>query len=453
VGAADDDVNILVVNCGSSSVKYSLFAAADGLGTTERVRGPGYRVLEHDPGPQTPDPRPSAASSEIRVPEAADRLAWGIVERVGQPEGLLRHTAGGREVRRPAAAPDHRTALGLMVEALTRGEGAVLGSLADIAAVGHRVVHAAERFTGSVRLDPEVLAALEACVPLAPLHNPPNLVGVRAALDLLPGAVHVGVFDTAFHQTLAPEAYLYAVPYDLYARHGVRRYGFHGTSHRYVALRAAAMLGRPPAEVNLITAHLGNGCSITAIEAGRSVDTSMGLTPLEGLVMGTRSGDLDPAIVFHLARTLGLPMERLEDLLNRESGLLGLSGVSSDMREVQAAADRGHGRARLALAIFSRRLRKYIGAYTAVLGRVDALVFTGGIGENSAPVREQTCRGLEPVGYALDAARNAAPGRGERDVAAPDSRSRILVVPTDEEAMIARDTARIARGESTAVGE
>jgi acetate kinase len=406
VGAADDDVNILVINCGSSSIKYSLFRMAGG--------------------------------------ESGDLLASGIVERIGQAESRLRHTACGRETKRPAPAPDHRAAFNLVVEALVRGEGAVLRRLEDLDAVGHRVVHAAERFTGSVRITAEVLAALDACVPLAPLHNPPNLVGVRTAMEMLPGVPHVAVFDTAFHQTIPPEAYLYAIPYDLYEKHGIRRYGFHGTSHRYVSLRAAAMLGRPAAEVNCITAHLGNGCSITAVQGGTSVDTSMGLTPLEGLVMGTRSGDLDPAVIFHLARTLGLGVDRLDDLLNRESGLLGLSGVSNDMREVQAAADGGNGRARLALAIFCRRLRKYVGAYTAVLGRVDALVFTGGIGENSAPIREWTCRGLGPLGYRLDAEKNAAPGRGERDVAAADSPSRILVIPTDEEAMIARDTARIA---------
>ncbi|KPJ74493.1 MAG: acetate kinase, partial [Planctomycetes bacterium DG_20] len=257
---------------------------------------------------------------------------------------------------------------------------------------------------------------------------------------------HVGVFDTAFHQTLPPHAFLYAVPYDLYTGHGIRRYGFHGTSHRYVSEAAAEMLGRPPAEVNVITAHLGNGCSITAVQGGASVDTSLGMTPLEGLVMGTRSGDIDPAIVFHLMRKLGMDADEVDDLLNRRSGLLGLSGVSNDMREVLRAAEAGSDRAHLAIEVFCYRLKKYVGAYTVVLGRVDALVFTGGIGENSADIRSRTCAGLERLGYVLDAGRNAADSRAPRDVAAADSPIRILVIPTDEEALIARDTARMARG-------
>jgi len=403
-------VNVLVVNCGSSSIKYSLYRTADG------------------------------ASAEV--------LASGLIERIGESDSRIRHEAGGRTDSRRVEAPDHEAAFGLMVGALTEGPGAVVSGLSDIDAVGHRCIHGGERFAESVRIDADVIRAIEACVPLAPLHNPPNLVGIRAAMALVPGVPHVGVFDTAFHQTMPPHAYLYAVPYDLYAEHGIRRYGFHGTSHRYVSEVAARMLGRAPAEVNVITAHLGNGCSIAAVQGGRSVDTSLGLTPLEGLVMGTRSGDVDPALVIHLVRALGMTVDEVDDLLNRRSGLLGLSGISNDMREVTRAAAEGNPRARLAIEIFCYRLKKYIGAYTAVLGRVDALVFTGGIGENAAHVRERTCEGLGRLGYRLDIALNAADTRGPRDVAAAESPARILVIPTDEEAMIARDTARIAAGAS-----
>jgi len=399
-------VNVLVVNCGSSSIKYSLFDMAD--------------------------------QDELEV------LASGVVERIGEATSGLRHEAGGKAVRRDVAAPDHEAAFGLMVQALAEGPGAAVGSTGQIDAVGHRVVHGGERFAESARIDDEVIAAIEACADLAPLHNPPNLTGIRAAMRLMPDMPHVAVFDTAFHQTMPPTAFLYAIPYDLYETHRVRRYGFHGTSHRYVALRAAEVLRRPTDQVNLITAHLGNGCSVAAVRDGRSVDTSMGMTPLEGLVMGTRSGDLDPAVIFHLVRALGMSAGEADDLLNRRSGLLGVSGVSNDMREVTRAAEEGNERAQLALAIFCHRLRKYVGAYTAELGRVHALVFTGGIGENAAHVRQRTCEGLAPLGYVLDAGANAAAADGPRDVASADSPSRILVIPTDEEAMIARDTARIA---------
>jgi acetate kinase len=400
-------MNILVVNCGSSSVKYSLYRMGQG------------------------------AEGEI--------LASGLVERIGAAGSRIVHKARGQELKHAAAAPDHAAAFALVVEALTRGPAAVIGGLDEIDAVGHRVVHGAERFGGSVRIDDAVMTALADCVPLAPLHNPPNLTGIREAMALMPAVPHVGVFDTAFHHTLEPHAFLYALPYELYTKHHVRRYGFHGTSHRYVSEKAAEVLGRAPGETNVITAHLGNGCSVTAVRGGKSADTSLGMTPLEGLVMGTRSGDLDPAIVFHLVRALGMTVDEVDDLLNRRSGLLGLSGVSNDMREVTRAAAEGNERADLAIRIFCYRLKKYIGAYTAVLGRVDALVFTGGIGENAAHVRLRTCEGLGPLGYVLDASLNDAPARGPRDIAVAASRSRILVIPTDEELVIARDTARIAR--------
>lgn len=399
-------MNVLVVNCGSSSIKYSLYRMRDG--------------------------------------EAGEVLASGLVEKIGEPASRLTHQAAGASVTRDVEAPDHQAAFGLMVEQLTVGPGAVVAALSDIDAVGHRVVHGAERFRGSVRITREVIQALEDYVMLAPLHNPPNLVGVRAAMACMPDVPHVAVFDTAFHQTLEPTAFLYAIPYELYTEHRVRRYGFHGTSHRCVTLAAARLLGRPPAETNVITCHLGNGCSVTAVRGGQSVDTSMGLTPLEGLVMGTRCGDIDPALVFHLQRVLGMDSAAIDDLLNRRSGLLGVSGVSNDMREVTRSAETGHKRSALAIEIFCYRLKKYIGAYTAVLGRVDALVFTGGIGENAAHIRRRTCEGLEPLGYCLDAARNAGRERGPRDLATADSPKRILVIPTDEEGLIAQDTARIA---------
>ena len=399
-------MNVLVVNCGSSSIKYSLLAMADG--------------------------------GEPQV------LASGLIERIGEEASGLRHEAGGNQIRREVQAPDHEAAFGLMVRALTEGDGAAIAGPDAIDAVGHRVVHGGERFAESTRLDDAVIAAIEACANLAPLHNPPNLTGIRAAMHLMPRVPHVAVFDTSFHQTLEPHAFLYALPYELYTEHRIRRYGFHGTSHRYVAGEAARMLGRPPAEVNLITLHLGNGCSAAAVRGGKSVDTSLGMTPLEGLVMGTRSGDIDPAIIFHLVRSLGMSVDEVDDLLNRRSGLLGVSGVSNDMREVMRAAGEGNERAELALAIFCHRLKKYIGAYTAELGQVDALVFTGGIGENAAYIRRRTCEGLAPLGYVLDDVRNEADTRAARDVAADASPTRILVIPTDEEAMIARDTAHIA---------
>ena len=402
-------MNVLVVNCGSSSIKYSLM--------------------------------------RMRDPESGDLAASGLVERIGNPPSRIRHNAGGAEAARDVSAPDHPAAFALMIQALAEGPDAVIAGPCDIRAVGHRVVHGAERFTGSVRIDSEVLKALEDFSALAPLHNPPNLAGIRAAMALMPDVPHVAVFDTAFHQTLPQHAFLYALPYDLYAKHRIRRYGFHGTSHRYVTEVAAKVLGRPLGQTNLITCHLGNGCSMAAVSGGKSVDTSMGLTPLEGLVMGTRSGDVDPAIVLHLVRALGMTADEVDDLLNRRSGLVGISGLaSSDMRDVMAAAEAGNQRADLALEIFCYRIRKYIGAYTAVLGRVDGLVFTGGIGENAADIRRRACRGLEPMGYILDDARNAATDRRPRDVADDGSPHRILVIPTDEEMVIARDTARIAAG-------
>lgn len=365
---------ILVINCGSSSVKYRLFDMAD-----ERV------------------------------------MASGQIERIGQP----------------GAVPDHEAAIAQVCVDLAQDAG-------DVAAVGHRVVHGGEQFVDAVPIAPDVEAAIDGLAVFAPLHNPPNLAGIRAARAHFPDAVHVAVFDTAFHQTAQPHAFLYALPFAFYERDRIRRYGFHGTSHRYVSERAAGILGRP---FTGITCHLGNGCSIAAIEDGRSADTSMGFTPLEGVAMGTRSGDVDPAVVLLLARRLGI--DETERLLNRDSGLLGLSGLSNDLRELQQAADAGYARAELALEVFAYRIRKYIGAYLAVLGRADGIVFTGGIGENSADMRRRILEGLDGLGICLDAARNADCTGRESRISTDVSRIAILVIPTDEERLIARQTHRV----------
>jgi acetate kinase len=322
-------------------------------------------------------------------------------------------------------------------------EGGALGSLGEIAAVGHRVVHGGEKISESVAVDDEVIQAIEENATLAPLHNPPNLTGLRAAMDRLPDRLQVAVFDTAFHQSMPPSAYLYALPYELYQRHHIRRYGFHGTSHRYVAERAAQILGRSREECNLITMHLGNGCSAAAVERGRSVDTTMGLTPLEGLVMGTRCGDIDPSLPFLFTDMLGMSPQEVYDLLNRRSGLVGLSGVSNDMREIIEAAESDgeeSGRARKALQVFSYRVKKYIGAYCAVLGELDAVVFTAGIGENCPQVRQMACEGLQQMGIQVDERRNEATVGQEGIISLDGSRVSVLIVPTDEELKIASDT-------------
>ena len=397
-------MKVLVINAGSSSIKYQMFSMA-----RETV------------------------------------LAKGLAERIGEPTGrVVQETSRGKQSRELPLS-DHAAAFKEIVHNLLSREYGVLRSIKEIQAVGHRVVHGGEEFTDSVLITEPVLQAIRACVPLAPLHNPPNLTGIEAARSLLPGVPQVAVFDTAFHQTMPRTAFLYALPYELYSRDHIRRYGFHGTSHRYVSERAATFLGADPASFRAITCHLGNGCSMAAIRGGKSVDTSLGLTPLEGLVMGTRSGDIDPAIVFHLADVKGLSMSEINAMLNKKSGLLGLSGVSNDMRSVSDAAAQGNKMARLAVDVFAYRVRKYIGSYLAVLGGADAIVFTGGIGENNGALRQQILVGLEELGIAVDEPKNLAT-RCEADVSTPASRIRVLVVPTNEELVIARDTANIARG-------
>lgn len=391
-------MRVLVLNCGSSSVKFAVFDTA-----------------------------------------TSEATASGLVENIGLDARIKAKGPQGK-CEKNIPGHDHAGALMAMQEFL-REQGEDQG----IAAVGHRVVHGGERFSGSVLITPEVLAAVRSCTPLAPLHNPANLLGIEVATLQFPSLPQVGVFDTAFHQTLPPHAYLYALPYSLYKEHGVRRYGFHGTSHRYVTAQTAKLLGKPESELNIITAHLGNGSSAAAIRNGHSVDTTMGLTPLEGLVMGTRSGSIDPGIPMFLHETLGYDFARVNKLLNKESGLLGLSGLSNDMRTLAEAAAKGHEGAETAIEVFCYRLAKEIAGQAVALPRIDALVFTGGIGENSAAVRARTLSHLAVLGFVIDAERNAAHGKGHRGQITGDVGTRALVVATNEELLIALDAETLVK--------
>nr|WP_201761976.1 acetate kinase [Nonomuraea sp. K271] len=373
----------------------------------------------------------SSIKYELIDVRTRERPAGGLVERIGEDEGRLTHHAGGGPPHeRRARFPGHAEGLGAVMEAFRTA-----GPELDPVAVGHRVVHGGTTFTEAVLIDDAVIAAIGRLAPLAPLHNPVNLTGIRVARSAFPGVPQVAVFDTAFQLALPPAAYTYAVPRDWRERLGVRRFGFHGTSCAYVSRRAAALLGRDLAGLDLIVLHLGNGASATAVSGGRSVDTSMGLTPLEGLVMGTRSGDVDPAICGYLARVDGMDAERVEEALGRQGGLLGLTG-SGDMREVRARDD---DEARLALEVYTRRIRKYVGAYYALLGRVDAIVFTGGVGEHDAATRAESLAGLDRLGITVDPALNRAGPGGERAVSPPGAEVAVLVIPTDEEWEIARE--------------
>ncbi len=399
-------MNVLVVNCGSSSLKYEL--------------------LDMD---------------------TEQSLASGLCERLGEKGSNIEHeTHDGREHEAEVEMSDHRVAIQQAVGALTDDEHGVIASLDAIGAVGHRVVHGGEDFARSVLIDDEVEDAIDRFGALAPLHNPPNLMGIRAARSLLPNVAHVAVFDTAFHQTMPRHSYVYGLPWEMYAEHGIRRYGFHGTSHRYVSLRAGEYLqerGLPIEDHKIVTCHLGNGCSMAAVKAGESIDTTMGFTPLEGLVMGTRCGDLDPAIVIYLAQELDLELEEIDELLNRNSGLKGLSGISNDMRDLQAAADEGNDRAKLTMEIFAYRVRKYIGAYAAAMGGINCVVLTGGIGENDHLQRRWCVRGLEHLGIVEDSEKNVDSlsfDDGIRAIGTDNSPTHLLVIETDEELMIARDT-------------
>jgi acetate kinase len=409
-------MNVLVLNTGSSSLKF--------------------QVIDTD--------------LEIIEKNADRQLARGLIERIGSEALVTFRVEGKPPVRRTAALRDHRSALDYTLRWLVSPEAGVpgLSSIGDIHAVGHRCVHGGERFTRSVTIDDAVVDQIEDCIDLAPLHNPANLKGIYAAREVLgPGVPQVAVFDTSFHSTMPEVSYLYAIPYPLYVRHRVRRYGFHGTSHRYVAYRYRQLTGRSLEQTNIITIHLGNGCSACAIQRGESINTSMGLTPLEGLVMGTRSGDIDPSVLEFLHHKEGLSLAEIDTLLNKQSGLLGLSGLTNDMREL-LEEERVHQdrRARLAIDIFCLRVKHYIGAYLAQIDGADAIVFTGGIGENSAAVRQRICSGLGVFGIALDEGRNeAAVGGKEGDIAAEAARVRAFVIPTNEELLIARDTVRCVR--------
>ncbi|HWM93926.1 MAG TPA: acetate kinase [Thermoanaerobaculia bacterium] len=410
-------MNVLVLNCGSSSIKFQLIAT-------------DLEAIERD----------------------ADReLARGVIERIGS-QSLLTLRVEGKPARHLATPlRDHRQALDYILRWLVAAETAVpgLSSLADVHAVGHRVVHGGEKLTLSTLIDDAVLEQIEECIDLAPLHNPANLRGIEAAREIFgPGIPQAVVFDTSFHSTMPPESFLYAIPYQLYVRHRVRRYGFHGTSHRYVAYRYRQLIGRAHEDTNIVTLHLGNGCSACAIRRGESLETSMGLTPAEGLVMGTRSGDLDPLILDFLHHKEGMSFDELDTLLNKRSGLLGISGLTNDMRDLLAEERENQDRrARLAIDIFCLRVKKYIGAYLARMNGADAIVFAGGIGENSPEIRRRICADLDFLGIALDPARNEAITDGkEGDIGAEGSRVRVFVIPTNEELLIARDTVRCVLG-------
>ena len=410
-------MNVLVLNCGSSSVKFQLIAT-----DLDRI-----------------------------AQDSDQRLARGAIERIGGEAIITLRAEGNAPQRSTAPVRDTRAAVELIIRWACSEKSGIseVKSVADVHAVGHRVVHGGERFTHSVVITDEILDGIEDCIELAPLHNPANIKGIMAAREVFgPGLPQVAVFDTAFHQTLPAHAYLYAMPYQLYRRHRIRRYGFHGTSHRYVAYRYRQLLGHAREQTNVITLHLGNGCSAAAIRAGDSIDTSMGLTPLEGLVMGTRCGDIDPAIIDFISLKEGLSVQEVETLLNKQSGLIGISGLTNDMRELlDEAHENNDRRARLAIEIFCYRARKYIGAYLAAMGGADAVIFTGGIGENSAEIRARICEGLEWMGLALDAERNAAHiGGREGLISREGSKLAAYVIPTDEELLIARDTVRCVRG-------
>lgn len=398
-------MNILVINAGSSSLKYQLLN-----------------------------------------PETQEVLAKGLCERIGI-DGKFTYKPAGKEAIKEAdvAMPTHSEAIQAVLNALVDEKNGVIGSMKEIDAVGHRVVHGGEKFAKSVLITDEVMAAIEECNPLAPLHNPANIIGIKACQALMPGTPMVAVFDTAFHQTMPPVAYTYALPYSYYTQDKVRRYGFHGTSHKYVSQRAAAMLGKPIEQLKLISCHLGNGSSVTAIDGGKSVDTSMGFTPLAGLPMGTRSGDIDAGIMEYLMKKYNMDIKEMLNVLNKKSGVLGISGVSSDFRDLEAAGAQGNQQAALAVEVFEYGVKKLIGSYAAAMGGVDAVIFTAGVGENGGGNRANITAGLEFMGIKIDPEKNKIRGQ-EIDISAEGATVRTLVIPTNEELMIAMDTASIVKG-------
>lgn len=396
-------MKILVLNCGSSSVKYKLF--------------------------------------EI---ETKTILAQGGVEKIGLKDSFLKFTLpGGEKKILEIDMPEHRSAIQNILNVLTSTEYGCIKSFDEIDAVGHRVVHGGEKFNQSVLIDDEVIAKVKECYDVAPLHNPVNMAGIEAIAELMPNAPQVAVFDTAFHQTMPQSAFMYALPYDLYTKYGVRRYGFHGTSHRYVSRRACEFLNLPYENTRMITCHIGNGGSITAVKNGKSIDTSMGLTPVEGLMMGTRSGDVDAGVLTFLMEKENLDAKGVANLVNKKSGVLGISGLSSDMRDIEAGIAAGNERAKLALDMYEYRIVKYIGAYAAAMGGVDVIVFTGGVGENQTCTREAVCEPLAFMGVKIDKALNNTIHGTECEISMPDSKVRVVVIPTDEEYMIASDTKAI----------
>ncbi|MGI6071907.1 MAG: acetate/propionate family kinase [Lachnospiraceae bacterium] len=397
-------MKILVINCGSSSLKYQLIDS-----DTEEV------------------------------------LAKGLCERIGIDGSCMTYQKSGCDkIKTETPMPDHKKAVSLVIAALTDSETGVISSLSEIGAIGHRLVHGGEKFASSVIIDKEVIAAVEECNDLAPLHNPANIIGVNACKELMPGVPMVGVFDTAFHQTMEPKAFLYGIPYEYYTKYGVRKYGFHGTSYAYVSKRASEILGKDYNELKTIVCHLGNGASICAIDGGKSVDTSMGMTPLMGLVMGTRSGDVDPGIMEFIAAKENLDLTGIMNILNKQSGMLGLSGLSSDFRDIEAAIANGHERAKIALETFVHRVISYIGSYVAVMNGVDAIVFTAGIGENDSLVRSRVCESLGYLGITIDEEKNKT-NADEIVISTAESKVKVLVVATNEELMIARETLALVK--------
>lgn len=397
-------MKILVINCGSSSLKYQLIDS-----DTEEVS------------------------------------AKGLCERIGIDGGSLTHQPAGKDkIKIEREMPDHTVAVQMVIGALTDKEHGVIASLSEIGAVGHRIVHGGEKFAGSVLITDEVMRAIEECNDLAPLHNPANLIGINSCKKIMPGVPQTAVFDTAFHQTMPQKAYLYGLPYEYYEKYKVRRYGFHGTSHDFVSARAAQILGKDRRDLKIIVCHLGNGASISAVMNGESVDTSMGLTPLEGLIMGTRCGDIDPAIVSFIGEKENMSYQQMSDMMNKKSGVLGMSGISSDFRDLGDAAAKGDGRAKTTLETYAYRVAKYIGAYTAAMNGVDVIAFTAGVGENNQLVREMVVGYLGFLGVKLDQEKNQARGE-EIVISTPESRVKVMVVPTNEELAIARETLRLVK--------
>lgn len=395
-------MKILVVNCGSSSLKYQVLDMTD-----------------------------------------ESLICKGLVERIGIEGSILTHSKiGADKFVLEVPMKDHKDAISHVIEAIQDKEHGVITDMSEIGAVGHRVAHGGEKFAESVLITDEVLAAIEECVELAPLHNPANILGIKACMDLMPGTPEVAAFDTAFHQSMPAESYIYSIPYKYYEQYGLRRYGFHGTSHKYVAEVAADMLDKSIEDLKIITCHLGNGASIAAVKGGRSIDTSMGFTPLAGLAMGTRSGDIDPAIISYICKKEGITVDEMNSVLNKESGVYGMSGISSDMRDIKSAAAEGNERAQLTLDVYAHKIKAFVGAYIAEMNGVDAIVFTAGIGENDPVTRANVCRDMDALGIILDPEKNET--REQSVISADDSKVKVLLIPTNEELMIARDTLAIA---------